>query len=130
YFFDPAWRDVSATRIGGINEEILLDLPRYGPFAQDDSVWTIVRERENEMTLGLINLRGVTARWNEAKPKPRPLRALSVSIRLQRKLVRAYYVTPEQNTRVVPLRLDTANGTTHLTVPRLDVWGMVILQFE
>ncbi|HZQ05641.1 MAG TPA: glycoside hydrolase family 66 protein [Anaerolineae bacterium] len=129
YFFDPAWRDVSTTRVGGINEEIRLDVPRYGPFAEEDSLWTIVRERKEEMTLGLVNLCGIRARWNEAKPKPRALDELKVTLRAPRRIGHAYYLTPGQSGRAARLPLKQSNGAARLTIPRLDMWGLLLLQF-
>jgi len=123
YFFDPAWRDISATRVGGINEETRLAVPRYGPLAEDNSIWTIVRERENEITLGLVNLCGGTARWNESKPKPRTVRPFNLTVRVPREIKRVYYLTPEQGGGATQLRFARKKGEVRLTLPGLVVWS-------
>ena len=84
-FFDPTWRDISATSTGGINEEVRLDMPRYGPNAELNSVWTIVRAKEHTLTLGLVNLRGMEAPlWNAPQPAARRIRALRVTLQLEK----------------------------------------------
>ncbi len=132
YLFDPAWRDVSATRVGGINEEIRLGTPRYGPHADADSIWTIVREKENGLTLGLLNLRGLgTTAWNAPQPAPRRLRNLRVTLQLERPLQAAYFASPDYSEgRAVPLPIQRAGRLASITLPELNYWGLVILSLQ
>ena len=132
YLFDPAWRDLSATRVGGINEEIRLDAPRYGPHADANSIWTIVRGKENVLTLGLINLRGLgTTAWNVPQPAPRRIRNLRVMLQLERPLKAAYFASPDHSEgRAVPLPIQRAGRLAYITLPELNYWGLVILSLQ
>src|SRR5579859_3215414 len=130
YFFDPGWQDISDTACGGINDDIRLETPRFGPLAQPDSVWTIVRARGDTLTLGLINLLGMAdTAWNAPQPAPRRLRNLTVRLQLERPVTRAYFAAPDTlNGQAIRLRPRREGRLTYLTLPELRYWGQVILE--
>jgi dextranase len=127
YFFDPGWRDVSATRVGGINETIRLDAPRYGPYGLPDSLWTVVRQRGDELTLGLVNLRDTGPLWNAAQPAPPPVHDLALALRVERPVASLYYASPDY-AGGRPIRLATEGDarSTRAVLPELRLWGLVI----
>lgn len=132
YFFDPTWRDNSATSVGGINEEFRLDMPRYGPNAEANSVWTIARAKEHTLTLGLVNLRGMEAPlWNAPQPAARRIRALRVTLQLEKPIQAVYFASPDYDTgRAVPLPIQRAGRLARVTIPELAYWGLVIVQLQ
>jgi dextranase len=130
YFFDPAWRDISTTATGGLNDDLRLEAPRSGPMAEPDSIWTIARARGNVVTLGLVNLRGMASTaWNAAQPAPRRLRRLRLRVQLERPVAQAFFASPDRGSgRAVPLLVEREGRLAFVTVPELGYWGLVILR--
>ncbi len=131
YLFDPAWRDVSATDTGGINEQIRLDALCYGPHAGPNSIWTIARMRDDAMTLGLINLRGMErTAWNAPQPAPRRIRNLGVRFQLERPIHAVYFASPDYaDGHPIPLEVRREGRQFHVILPELKYWGLVIVRF-
>ncbi|MBW7881306.1 MAG: hypothetical protein H3C34_01485 [Caldilineaceae bacterium] len=132
YLFDPAWRDISVTSTGGINEDIRLDVPRFGPHAEPDSIWTIARMRDHELTLGLINLCGMASTaWNAPQPAPRQLRDVRVTLQMERPIQAAYFASPDcSDGRPIPLQVQQSGRVSTLILRELAYWGLLIVQFS
>lgn len=132
YLFDPGWRDVSPTHTGGLNDDIRLEAPRYGPHAEPDSIWTIVRTRGDALTLGLINLRGMdSSAWNAPQPAPRRMRNLRMRLQMERPIEAAYFATPDVEAgRAIRLEVNREGRLATVTIPELKYWGMVIVRFQ
>ena len=130
YFFDPAWRDISTTATGGLNDDLRLETPRFGPMAEPDSIWTIARQRADAVTVGLVNLRGVTSTaWNAAQPAPRRLRRLRLRVQLERPVARAFFASPDYDGgRPAQLAVAREGRMALVTLPELSYWGLVILR--
>ena len=138
YFFDPAWQDISTTATGGLNDDLRLETPRFGPMAEPDSIWTIARVRADTVTVGLVNLRGMASTaWNAAQPAPRRLRRLRLRVQLERPVAQAFFASPDYDGgRPVPLLVerDPSKGSgvggrlAFVTLPELNYWGLVILR--
>lgn len=130
YFFASNWRDVSATHVGGINEEIRLSAPRFGPNATADSIWTIAREREGELTLGLVNLLGMTeTAWNAHQPEPQNAKNLVVRLQLERWPKHIYWASPDDmggSAKSLNFRRD--GRIAEVVIPQLDIWGLLIVK--
>lgn len=129
YFFAPAWRDVSATHVGGINEEIQLSAPRFGPNATPNSIWTIARERDAQHTLGLVNLLGLMdTSWNAAQSQPPVLRGLRVRMQRERLPSSVFFASPDvDDGRPQKLEIARAGRAAEVVIPQLDVWGLVFV---
>lgn len=131
YLFAPEWRDVSATHVGGINEEISLNTPRFGPNAAADSIWTIARMREGQLTLGLVNLLEMSqTNWNAPQPTPSPINKVMGRLQLERWPRAVYWASPDdENGAAQPLDFRRDGRVAEIVIPRLDVWGMLIVRF-
>jgi dextranase len=132
YFFDPAWRDISTTTTGGLNDDLRLETPRFGPMAEPDSIWTIARMRGDTVTLGLINLRGLPGTaWNSAQPAARRVRRLRLRVQLERPMAQAFFASPDYDGgRAVSLLVEREGRLAFVTVPELGYWGLVILRLS
>ncbi len=134
YLFEPAWRDVSSTHVGGINEEVRLGLPRFGPNATARSVWTIVRVRDveggRELTLGLVNLLDLEhTEWNAVQPPPRPVTDLAVRLQLEDIPASVYWASPDcDGGRPCALPITCAGRFCDFVIPQLDTWGLAIIR--
>lgn len=89
--------DVSKTASGGINEDVRLAHERYSfaPDGRGDSVWTVLRESADRLTMHLINLVGNNAAWNEGKNEPRVVDDIQVRLRLDRPVSGVYCASPD-----------------------------------
>lgn len=89
--------DVSRTASAGINEDVRLAHERYSftPNGGGNSVWTILRESANRLTMHLINLVGNNAAWNEGKDEPRVVDDIQVHLRLDRPVSGVYCASPD-----------------------------------
>ncbi len=131
YLFDPDWRDVSATLTGGLNDDLRLEAPRFGPHAEPDSLWTIARTRGDALTLGLVNLLGLrSSAWNAPQPAPRRVRNLRLRLQLERPVASAHYASPDlAEGRALPLPIMREGRLAWITLPELRYWGLVIVRF-
>jgi dextranase len=132
YFFALGWRDVSATHVGGINEEIQLSAPRFGPNATPNSIWTIVREREGELTLGLVNLLGLKeTMWNTSQTSAHSVNGICVSLQLERHLRGMYWASPDvANGSPQHLEIITEGRISKVVIPLFDMWGLLIVKYD
>lgn len=89
--------DVSKTASGGINEDVCFAHERYSftPDGAGDSVWTILRESADRLTIHLINLTGNNGAWNEGKHEPCVVDNIQVRLRLDRPVNGIYCASPD-----------------------------------
>ncbi len=129
YFFAPDWRDVSATHVGGINEEIRLNTPRFGPNAAPNSIWAIARTRGGQLTLGLVNLVGLMdTAWNASQPAPPVLQNVEVRLQLEFWPNAIYFASPDvDDGRPQWLEISREGRIAKVVLPRLDIWGVLMV---
>lgn len=101
-----------------------------------DRVAVIARRSEGRDTFSLVNLMGIGGElWDEPLPNgPTPLRELSVSIRVDAPVARVWAASPDGNPQATPLafteRQDADGGVTAFTLPALDTWTMIVVEYE
>ena len=129
--------DITKTASGGINEDVCFRSERctFSTDGQADTVWTILRESKQRLTLHLINLSGNGARWNEGKNEPAPAEDITAAFRLDRPVRGIYCASPdEQSLRARPLAYrytQTPTGRVYtVTLPDVRYWTAVWIQLE
>lgn len=89
--------DVGKTASAGINEDVCFahGQYRFTPDGEGGSVWTILRESADRLTIHLINLVGNNAAWNEGKQEPQAVDGIQVRLRLDRRVKGVYNASPD-----------------------------------
>jgi dextranase len=102
-----------------------------------DTVWSIVREREDLTAISLINLKGVaSAHWNEALSSgPVELASIAVRVYSDRGQVKTWWASPDaasqRATIVAPQQGHDAQGVYfEFALPRLIGWTLVVFEWE
>ena len=133
---DPGM-DISKTASGGINEDVRFfsDGCTFSTDGQTDTVWTILRESRERLTLHLVNLTGNNALWNEGKREPVPAAGISAAIRLDRPVRGIYCASPDDETlaaQSLPYTAEQTEAGCIYTVKLPDVryWTAVWVQLE
>ena len=133
---DPGM-DISKTASGGINEDVRFfsDKCAFSTDGQADTVWTILRESRERLTLHLVNLTGNNALWNEGKREPVPAAGISAAIRLDRPVRGIYCASPDDETlaaQSLPYTAEQTEAGCIYTVKLPDVryWTAVWVQLE
>lgn len=126
---DPGM-DIGKTASGGINEDIRFfsDACTFCTDGQADTVWALLRESRDRLTLHLINLTGNNAMWNEGKWEPTPAAGISAAIRLDRPVRGNYCVSPDSEyleAQVPPYTAEqTENGCIYtVKLPDVRCWA-------
>lgn len=135
--YDFALADTSEYVAGGVNVDLRLNLGlAFGPMADANSVWTIVREKPGLKVLNLVNLVGVDdTRWNAPKKTPRPLDNLSLEWLVDGEVEAVFWAAPEVDGgkaqelawRYVPHEHGEAVATV---IPHLERWGLVWVRMK
>lgn len=101
-------------------------------------VVVIVREGPHREAFSLVNFRGVGhSRWAEPlfDGGPEPQLDLPVTLRVERPVTRVWLASPDDDARMAPQIVDftaenDADGATiTFTVPRLDYWTMLVVEY-
>lgn len=131
--------DISMTATDGINEDIVFSAADGVYFSSDGeagSVWTIIREADNRLVIQLINLAGISNRWNEPKPlRPALISNLRICILLDRKVNGVYGAAPEADGgRAISLDYHMEirkNGRYWIIdIPYLNLWKSIWLELD
>ena len=133
---DPGM-DIGKTASGGINEDVRFfsDACTFSTDGQADTVWTLLRESRDRLTLHLINLTGNNAMWNEGKREPTPAAGISAAIRLDRPVRGIYCASPDSEclaAQKLPYTAEqTENGCIYtVKLPDVRCWTAVWVQLE
>ncbi|MGB8452344.1 MAG: glycoside hydrolase family 66 protein [Anaerocolumna sp.] len=131
--------DISMTATNGINEDIIFSAAEGIRFSSDgkaDTVWTIVKESDNHLVIQLINLVGITDRWNEGKPiKPALVQNITISILLDQQVSGVFSAAPELNYgKAVKLNhyMEVRKNGRYwiVEVPDLNIWKTIWLEIN
>lgn len=89
--------DVGKTASGGINEDVCFAHEQYlfTPDGAGGSVWTILRESADRLTIHFINLVGNNEAWNEGKNEPDTVDDIRIRLRLDRLVNGVYCASPD-----------------------------------
>ena len=133
---DPGM-DIGKTASGGINEDVRFfsDACTFSTDGQADTVWTLLRESRDRLTLHLINLTGNNAMWNEGKREPVLAAGISAAIRLDRPVRGIYCASPDSEclaAQKLPYTAEqTENGCIYtVKLPDVRCWTAVWVQLE
>lgn len=108
-----------------------------GPIAQltDDvtvqvrpPLWTTTHRNGSHLGISLVNL-DLDLRWDRPHRMPTARRDIELAISGTQATKGVWWVTPDHPSPQ-PLQYTRSNGDLLLTVPSLDLWGMVILEAE
>jgi dextranase len=107
---------------------------RTGGIRSVGRVVPVVRGGENFETFSLLNFVGIDAGdWNQPTTiAPTPFADLPVNIAVSRSLSRVWVATPDAaaGTNAVSLPFTVANGSLSFTLPHLNVWTMIVVEYE
>jgi dextranase len=98
-----------------------------------NSIWPFVRESTNSTAVNLINFRGVDqVEWNKRVPeRPVPIRDFQLTVETgERKALNVWFATPDQPKPGEFLKFVQQSGILTITVPSLDYWSMVVIDWE
>lgn len=132
-----AGTDVSRTAAGGINEEIHFSAGacEFSTDGRENTVWSVIRQSADRLTIHLINLRGNDSLWNQQKGEPETVRGIHVDIRLDRPVSGIYAASPDGDS-LTPKKLpvtyrDTPQGRIYATeLPELAYWAVLWVRQE
>ena len=82
--------------------------------------------------LSLINFSGLEApRWDEAQVAPTPLRDVTISMSLPEQPEKIWVASPDAaSPELNALPFAWQDGKVKLTLPTLDFWSLLVIQFE
>jgi len=126
--FDPAAVDVTAGRVGGIHEEIVVDAPvAVGVESAPGALWLRAVQTSRGLLLHLIDLSQQTDDlWNAPKRRGRPLEG--VRLRLQRALrepATVSFADPDDAPTLHALAPSEDGGFDVYELPPFRTWGML-----
>ena len=135
--YDDKGYDVSMTAGGGINEDVTAS-SENAVFSSDGragTVWMILRESKQRLTLHLINLTGNDALWNAPKNEPEPVRNIRLTLRLDAKITGVYTASPDRESlAAVGLPYQTERSAygriLEATLPELKYFSTVWIEWE
>lgn len=135
--YNDSGMDIGKTASGGINEDVRFfsDACAFSTDGQADTVWTLLRESRDRLTLHLINLTGNNAMWNEGKREPVLAAGISAAIRLDRPVRGIYCASPDSEclaAQKLPYTAEqTENGCIYtVKLPDVRCWTAVWVQLE
>lgn len=99
-----------------------------------DRVAPIVRSGADFETFSLINFLDIDeSAWNGVTTiAPTPLNDHPVSISVERPVAAVWYASPDADASMnaAALPFTVVDGTLNLTLPRLDYWSMIVVEYE
>lgn len=102
-FYSSTLKDVSMTHSCGDNKEYIFEGADFSPCAEENKIWTIIKEDKNKKVISLINLLGNNDLWNKGKKQPNPVSDIVVKIQIEKEVKSVYTVSPE---KCVPCQLE------------------------
>ena len=126
--FDPAAVDVTAGRVGGIHEEVVVEAPvAVGVESAPGALWLRAVQTSRGLLLHLIDLSQQTDDlWNAPKRRGRPLEG--VRLRLQRALrepATVSFADPDDAPTLHTLAPSEDGGFDVYELPPFRTWGML-----
>lgn len=107
---------------------------RTGGIRSVGRVVPVVRAGENFETFSLLNFVGIDAGdWNQPTTvPPTPFTDLPVNIAVSRSVSRVWAATPDAaaGTSAISLPFTVADGSLTFTLPHLNVWTMIVVEYE
>ncbi len=128
--------DVSMTASGGINDDIrfVSEGIRFSPNGKAGTVWTIIRESPERLSIQLINLVNNDDLWNTPKDPVKPVRDIEVILRFDRKVTGIHMATPDDDGMIHHLAFGmakTKQGRQYrFTLHELKVWQTIWVETE
>ena len=129
--------DITQTASGGINEDICFEGADciFSTDGKADTVWTILRESNDRITIQLINLRANNSYWNEAKNPANPANEVRIQFRLDRELRGIYCASPDSDS-LNPIKLNYSYSLSEqgriytVDIPDILYWMTIWVQLE
>jgi len=125
--------DVSETHAGGVTEDYHFEGVATNSTGLPGHVWTIVREHDGLVTMQLVNLLESDGQWNRPQPRPPVVSSLRIVCRVLGPMRAVYVASPDwTGGSLRPLEFETDDDpqtglVVRFTVPRLEIWDMVVL---
>lgn len=112
---------------------IFLDNLRIRDWAEPDSIWAIVKRKENLLMVNLINLLGVGCLWREEQPPPRTLENIQAKLLFSEsgRVTGVYLASPDFNCgRAIALKFSKSSAGIEFTIPHLQYWDLLIVEVK
>lgn len=110
---------------------LFLDNIRIRDRAEPDTIWAIVKRKENLLMVNLINLLGVDCLWREEKKAPRILKNFQAKLLIPRseRISGVYLASPDFNHgRATALKFKKSSAGIEFTIPHLQYWDLLIVE--
>ncbi|MBN3490108.1 hypothetical protein JV173_01135 [Acholeplasma equirhinis] len=134
--YNDSGYDISMTATDGINNDYQFSHPevKFSANGKENTIWTILRERQKRVTIHLINLVNQNDRWNEPKNELVDIKNIDLKIFINRKIKGIYTASPDDNLQAqsIPFEVvhkDKQNGY-HLLIDNLKVLRSVWIEME
>jgi dextranase len=128
--FDRAAVDVTATRFGGVNEEVRVTAPVWASVdATAGSLWARVLRLPGGLLVSLIDLsRQEDDRWDSPKRSAQPLEDVRVSVeRTSRSPGRFLFAEPDAHPAMLELHAEDDGRYETVTLPAFSTWAIIWL---
>lgn len=133
--FDLNIVDDSMTYTGGINGEYMFKGCKTSPKAENDSVWTLIKEKPGYKMINLINFAGYeNMNWNEGKADlPHSISNIEITALVVENVKGVYVASPDgESNKVQKLSYEYISHeqgkAIKFTVPLLKVWDLIYIE--
>jgi hypothetical protein len=131
FFFNTALRDVSMSHAYGDNQEYSFYGVQFSSSAEENKVWTVIRESDDLRVISLINLTGNNNMWNEAKKEPEVVKNINITMQIEKNLPQIYLMSPE-NPDMIEMSyqvLENKRGRrVEVSIGELELWTVIIVR--
>ena len=128
--FDRASVDVTATRLGGVNEEIRVHAPvSVAVDARPGGLWVRALRLPHGLLISLIDLsRQEDDRWDAPKKTAQPLEDVRLAVeRTSRNPARFLFADPDSHPAMLELDAEDDGRYDTVTLPAFSTWALVWL---
>ncbi len=136
YDFLTAYQNVLRDGLD-MTEELEISSPRIqlSQTMEQGKVWTLVKRKGRMDIVHLINFSdAVHMNWNDAdatQAMPRLIEQIELTVETSRKVSRVWMASPEFNLgSTVELAFKQDGSALNFTLPKLQVWDMVVMEYK
>ncbi len=97
-----------------------------------DSVWAVVRDVPGWSVVNLVNMSGIgDAHWDEEHRAPVPMTDVTIDVHTDAEVRRVWLASPDgDDPQLVPAEWSIDGEQVRITVPSIEFWTMVAVEFE
>ena len=135
YDFDLV--DNSMVCTGGLNGEYVFKGQGFSPKAEENKVWTLIKEKPGYKIINLVNYTGIEEiNWNEVKcSRPMEVNNIEVIVLVSEDVTGIYIASPDFvmcNSQVLEFDyIEHGQGrAVSFIIPKLKIWDLVYIVFD